>query len=186
MHRHACLVTQLFPTVCAPVDYSLPDCSVHGIFLARILEQVAVSSSRGSSLAGIKAEFPRSPALAGGFFTTGKIYSPILLGKYIIDCLLRTRCCSRKTLPSLLHPGQDSSPCESPPPGGPHPVSAARFVPTCPVFATAVSLSPATSSGSRGKEPWPLSLSSPSRSEEGTGKVSSTPHTECGPQGFPV
>ena len=105
MHRHACLVTQLFPTVCAPVDYSLPDCSVHGIFQARILEQVAVSSSRGSSLAGIKAESPRSPALAGGFFTTGKIYSPILLGKYIIDCLLRTRCCSRKALPSLLHPG---------------------------------------------------------------------------------
>ena len=32
------------------MDYSLPDSSVHEIFQARILEQVAISSSRGSFL----------------------------------------------------------------------------------------------------------------------------------------
>ena len=36
-------------TLCHPIDYSLPDSSVHGILPARILEWVAIPSSRGSS-----------------------------------------------------------------------------------------------------------------------------------------
>ena len=36
-------------TLCNPMDCSLPGSSVHGIFQARILEWVAISSSRGSS-----------------------------------------------------------------------------------------------------------------------------------------
>ena len=43
------LVAQLCLTLCDPVDYSLPGSSVHGISQARILEWVAVPSSRGSS-----------------------------------------------------------------------------------------------------------------------------------------
>ena len=39
----------LCPTLCGSMDYSLPGSSVHGIFQARILEQVAISYSRGSS-----------------------------------------------------------------------------------------------------------------------------------------
>ena len=35
-----CLVTNLCPTLCSPMDYSLPGSSVHGIFQARILEWV--------------------------------------------------------------------------------------------------------------------------------------------------
>ena len=42
-------VTQSCPTLCDPMDGSLPGSSVHGIFQARILEWVAISSSRGSS-----------------------------------------------------------------------------------------------------------------------------------------
>ena len=42
-------VTQSCPTLCDPMDCSLPDSSVHGIFQARILEWVAISFSRGSS-----------------------------------------------------------------------------------------------------------------------------------------
>ena len=42
-------VTQSCPTLCDPVDCSLPSSSVHGILQARILEWVAVSFSRGSS-----------------------------------------------------------------------------------------------------------------------------------------
>ena len=34
---------------CNPMDYNPPDSSVHGIFQARILEQVAISSSRDST-----------------------------------------------------------------------------------------------------------------------------------------
>ena len=40
---------QSCPTLCDPMDYSLPGSSVHGILQARILEWVAMSSSRGSS-----------------------------------------------------------------------------------------------------------------------------------------
>ena len=54
-----------FRLLCDRIDRSPPGSSVHGILQARILEWVAMSSSRGSSP-------PReeSPALAGGFFTT--------------------------------------------------------------------------------------------------------------------
>ena len=45
----ACSVTQLCPTLCDPMDCSLPGFSVHGISQARILEWVAISFSRGSS-----------------------------------------------------------------------------------------------------------------------------------------
>ena len=40
---------QLYLTLCDLVDCSLPGSSVHGILQARILEWVAVPSSRGSS-----------------------------------------------------------------------------------------------------------------------------------------
>ena len=42
-------VTQSCPTLCDPVDCSLPGSSVHGILQARTLEWVAISFSRGSS-----------------------------------------------------------------------------------------------------------------------------------------
>ena len=42
-------VAQSCPTVCDPMDCSLPGSSVHGIFQARILEWVAISFSGGSS-----------------------------------------------------------------------------------------------------------------------------------------
>ena len=40
---------QLCPTLCNPMDCSPPGSSVHGILQARILEWVAMPSSRGSS-----------------------------------------------------------------------------------------------------------------------------------------
>ena len=43
------LVTQSCPTLCDPMDCSLPGFSVHGILQARILEWIAIPSSRGSS-----------------------------------------------------------------------------------------------------------------------------------------
>ena len=43
-----CMHAELCPTLCNPMDYSSPDSSVCGIFQARILEGVAISSSRGS------------------------------------------------------------------------------------------------------------------------------------------
>ena len=52
---HACTVTQSCLTLCKPMDCSPPDSFVHGIFQARILEWVAISSpeifpTQGSNL----------------------------------------------------------------------------------------------------------------------------------------
>ena len=47
--RYACLVAQSCPTLCNLMDSSPPGSFVHGISQARILEWVAISSSRGSS-----------------------------------------------------------------------------------------------------------------------------------------
>ena len=63
---NAAAVVQLLSDVqhfCNPMDYNPPGSSVHGISQARILEWVAIFFSRGSSR-------PKSPTLAGRFFTT--------------------------------------------------------------------------------------------------------------------
>ena len=57
-----------WPTPCDPMNCSPPGSSVHGILQARVLEWVAISSSRGSSQ-GLNLCL-WSPVLAGGFFTT--------------------------------------------------------------------------------------------------------------------
>ena len=44
-----CVCAQSSPTLCDPMDYSSPGSIVHGIFQARILEQIAISFPRGSS-----------------------------------------------------------------------------------------------------------------------------------------
>ena len=46
---NVCLVAELCPTLCNPMDCSLPGCSVHSILQARILEGVANPFSRGYS-----------------------------------------------------------------------------------------------------------------------------------------
>ena len=51
-------VTQSCPTLCDPMDCSLPGSSVHGILQARILEWVAISFSRGSSRPRDRTQFP--------------------------------------------------------------------------------------------------------------------------------
>ena len=45
----ACSVAQSCPTLCNPMDSSPPGSCVHGILQAHILEQVAISPSRGPS-----------------------------------------------------------------------------------------------------------------------------------------
>ena len=63
-----CLVTQSYPTVCDPINVTNSDKAplFMGILQARILEWVAMPSSRGSSQ-------PRNPTqvsrVVGGFFT---------------------------------------------------------------------------------------------------------------------
>ena len=65
------LVAQMCPTLYNPMDCSLPDSSVQGIFQARILEWVQEPFPPPGDLPspGIKPASPVSPALAGRFFT---------------------------------------------------------------------------------------------------------------------
>ena len=49
IYIYICEVTQSCPTLCDPMDCSLPGSSVHGILQARVLEWVAISFSRASS-----------------------------------------------------------------------------------------------------------------------------------------
>ena len=67
---------QLFATDCSP-----PGSSVHEIFQARILKQITISYSRGSSQPRNQTVLLMSLALAGRFFTTGPPGKP---PRYII------------------------------------------------------------------------------------------------------
>ena len=64
------LHAQLCPTLFELMDCSLPGSSVHGILQARVLEWVAISSSKRSSHPGIELAFLVSPASVGSLSTT--------------------------------------------------------------------------------------------------------------------
>ena len=75
----SCWVALLCLTLCDPMDYSPPGSSVHGISQARILEWVAMPSSRESSWPVMEPKSLAAPALTCGFFTTeppGKLACP--------------------------------------------------------------------------------------------------------------
>ena len=95
-YYYCCSDAQLCLTLCDPVNCSLPGSSVHGILQARILEWVAVPSSRGSS-------WPRDQThiscTAGRFFTAEPPKK--LKGKFTL-----TSNCS----PLLCHVGKSSNP----------------------------------------------------------------------------
>ena len=62
---YICSVAQSCPTLCNPMDYSLPGSSGHGILQARILEWVVISSPWGSSQ-------PRDWTLVSCIFCVGR------------------------------------------------------------------------------------------------------------------
>ena len=69
-----CMCAQSCLTLCGLMDCSPWGSSVHGISHPRILEWVAISSSRGSSRLRDQTSSLASPALAGKFFTTSAIW----------------------------------------------------------------------------------------------------------------
>jgi len=72
-----CSVTKVYLTLCDSTDCSLPGFSVHGISQSRILEWIAISSSRDLPNPGIKlSQICLVPCIAG-FFTTKPPGKPI-------------------------------------------------------------------------------------------------------------
>ena len=56
------LVAQSCPSLCNPMDYSLPGSSVHGILQARILESVAILSPGDHPNPGTESRSPELQA----------------------------------------------------------------------------------------------------------------------------
>ena len=73
MRKGKVLVTQSYPALCNPMEYSPPGFSVHGILQARILEWVAIPFSRGSSRPRDGTQVSSVSCTAGGFFTVWAI-----------------------------------------------------------------------------------------------------------------
>ena len=93
------------PTLCNPMDYSPGGSCVHGILQAKILEWVAISSSRGSSHP-IKLKSLESFALAGGFFITAPPGKPGNCDpqSYLASCLfLSVKFCWNAAILIYLH-----------------------------------------------------------------------------------
>ena len=90
------LVTQLCPTLCDPMDYSLPGSSVHGILQTTTVEWVAIPFSRESS-------WPRDQAqvscIAGSFFAVWASRVPSFTHNYKwIHTHIHTESKKQKTL----------------------------------------------------------------------------------------
>ena len=74
---HLCAQSpQTCPALCDPVDCSLPGSSVHGILQIRILEWVAMPSSRGSSQPGEWTCISYIFCIRGRFFTAEPLGMP--------------------------------------------------------------------------------------------------------------
>jgi len=83
-------VAQSCPTLCDPVDCSLPGSSVYGILQARILEWVAISFSRDLPKPGNET---RSPALQADALSSeprGKPRNKVIQGYHIVRIMLNT------------------------------------------------------------------------------------------------
>ena len=88
---------QSYLTLCDLMDCSPPDSSVHGILEARVLELVAMASSRGSFQPRDQTLVSSVSALAGGFFTTSAKWKPhvmCLLLLLLLSRFSRVRLCA--------------------------------------------------------------------------------------------
>ena len=74
-------VAQSCPTLCNPMDCSLPRSSVHGILQTRILQWVAVPFSRGSSQPTDQTQISH---IAGRFFTSWATGKPEKMLPYLL------------------------------------------------------------------------------------------------------
>ena len=81
-------VVQSCPTLCDPMDCSLPGSSLHGIFQARILEWVAISLSRRSSQ---PRDWTQVSCIVGKHFTICSVRLGYL--RFFLFLEVRLYCC---------------------------------------------------------------------------------------------
>ena len=90
-------VAQSCPTLCDPMDCSLPGSSVHGIFQARVPEWVAISFSRGSSQ---PRDWTQVSHIVGRRFTVWALTRHNTFSDLIVKWKLRV---TKDTIIDLLH-----------------------------------------------------------------------------------
>ena len=94
--------------LCDPMDYSPPDSSVHGIFQARILEWVAMPSSRGAHRPRDRTHISCISCIAGGLFTyeaTGKPREGLMINsKEMVSLCIKLNCIFECLLAPPLQP----------------------------------------------------------------------------------
>ena len=78
------LVAQACPTLCDPMDCSLPGSSVHGILQTKILKWVAFHSPRDFPNPGTE---PRSPALQADSLLSEPPGKPYRIGRESAFCI---------------------------------------------------------------------------------------------------
>ena len=116
--RDTCVHAQLLqscPTLCNPMDCSLPGSSVRGILQARILEWVAMSFSRGFSQPRDWTCISWGSCIAGRFFTTepprkpqSRYNLPAKRAKSLLCCFTETLAETRVSLPPLTDGQQEA------------------------------------------------------------------------------
>ena len=79
IYLYLCMLSCFSHTLCDPRDGSPPGSSVQGVLQARILEWVAMPSSRGSSQPRDQIQVS---CIAGGFFTVWAIREALLVACY--------------------------------------------------------------------------------------------------------
>ena len=89
-HGCACLLSRFrsYLTLWDPMDGSPPGSSVHGILQARILEWVAMSSSRGWSGSGVECRVSYISSIGSGLFTSSATWLMDSFGENTIISLL--------------------------------------------------------------------------------------------------
>ena len=116
-------VAQSCPTLCDPMDCSLPGSSVHGIFQAVVLEWIAISFSKGSSQPRDRTQVS---CIVDRHFTvwpTGKsIYFSAKMGIIMVPTSATQVVLLGKNLPASAGDGRDASliPGSGRSPGGGH------------------------------------------------------------------
>ena len=98
-------VAQSCPTLCDPIDCSLPGSSIHGIFQATVLEWVAISFSRESSQPRDRTKSPALQADAFHLWVTRAAHKLGLIlmgGAKLSKSLIQFSVNGRGCVPSLL------------------------------------------------------------------------------------
>ena len=83
--RIVCAHTQSCPTLCNPLDCSPPGSSVHEILQPRILEWVAMLSSRGSFQPRGRTPISCVSGIAGGFFSAEPLAKHLVCNKCSVN-----------------------------------------------------------------------------------------------------